>query len=136
MKFRNRHVIGLLGLATTVGIPPSAWACRTVVPNDNRIAEHKGVVVVAILAGARLNSPGWNTWKLLARSVMIVAGSENRKEYAFSTTQSSDRCGLTPLPPKGEKWVIYFDRSAPGNVVEAFPLSLVRNHDPRLAHIS
>jgi hypothetical protein len=134
-KFRTRELLGSLAVATIFGMPSSAWACRTLVPNNDRIAEHNGVVVVAIKTGARLNGPGWNTWRLRARRLAVVAGSGGRKEYSFITAQSSDGCGRTPLPPEGEKWVIYFDSFAPEEVVEAFPLSLVREHDPRLANV-
>lgn len=136
MKVRTKELLALLAVLATIGIPSSAWACRTLVPNDRRLAEHDGVIVVEIKSGARLKSPGWNTWRLRARRLAVVAGPASRKEYSFSTAQSSDGCGRTPLPPRGEKWVIYFDRSTPKDIAEAFPLSLVREHDPRLANVS
>jgi hypothetical protein len=134
-KIRIKQYLGMFAMATIIATPSSAWACRTLVPNDTGIAGHGGVVVVAIQTSARLNSVGWNTWKLRARRIKLVAGPASRKEYSFSTTQSSDGCGRTPLPPTGEKWVIYFDPSAPEKVVEAFPLSLAREYDPRLANV-
>jgi len=66
----------------------------------------------------------------------VIAGPAKRKEYTFFTAQGSEGCGRTPLPPTGEKWVMYFDRFRPDRIVEAFPLSLVREHDPRLANVN
>ena len=135
MKDGAMKLLALLAIVTAITIPSSAWACRTIVPNNVRIAGHYGVVVVAILTGTRLKSPGWNTWRLTARRLKTVAGPVSPQKYTFSTAQSSDGCGVTPLPGTGEKWVVYSDHSAPGRVVEAFPLSLAREHDRRLANV-
>lgn len=116
-------------------LPSSTWACRTLVPNDAGIADHEGVVVVSIESGTRLDNPGWNVWKLRSRRLEAVSGSTARRRYTFVTAQSSRGCGVAPLPAAGEKCVVYFDRAAPAKVVEAFPLSVVRQHDPRLASI-
>lgn len=53
-KFRTKELLGPLAVATIMGMPSSAWACRTLLPDDGKIAEHDGVVVVAIRTGARL----------------------------------------------------------------------------------
>jgi hypothetical protein len=135
MKDGATNLLGLLAIASAIGAPSSAWACRTLVPNDVEIARHDGVVVVAVLTGTRLKNPDWNVWRLTTRTVKTIAGSVKLPKYTFTTTQSSGGCGMTPLPPAGEKWVVYSDHSAPGRVAEAFPLPLARQHDPRLANV-
>lgn len=104
-------------------------------PNDLKLAEYDGVVIVTIRSGVRQDQPGWNTWTLSARKTKVVAGVNSRRVYKFTTTQGSDGCGKTPLPPKGQKWVIYYRQGEPERVANAYPLSLVREHDPRLANV-
>ncbi|RYG99767.1 MAG: hypothetical protein EON58_02815 [Alphaproteobacteria bacterium] len=88
-----------------------------------------------IYSGRRLSNSGWNTWRLTALRQKTIVGSTSLPDYTFTATQSSSGCRVTPLPKRGEKWVIYFDRRAPSRVVEAFPLPLAREHDPRLTDV-
>jgi len=56
-KFRTKKLLGPLAAAMIIGIPSTALACRTLVPNNDRIAEHGDVVIGAISTSDRLNSP-------------------------------------------------------------------------------
>ena len=135
MKFGLHWILGVLTAVATMSVASSALACRTIVPKASELATHKNLVVAGIDAAERLENSGWNTWRLTARKLNVVAGRPGPVAYTFSTTQSSDGCGITPLPLKGEKWVIYPDASDPDKVLAAFPLSLARDYDPRLATV-
>ena len=135
MRSALTTLLWLLATVLAVGVPTSASACRTIVPNDATLAKYENIVVVTIYSGTRLTTPGWNTWRLTALRSKPVAGSISRPQYSFTTAQSSSGCGVTPLPGRGEKWVIYSSRSNPGRVLEAYPLALAGSHDPRLANV-
>jgi hypothetical protein len=125
----------LLATAMAMCLVPSAWACRTVVPNASELTRHNHLVLASIEAAERIERRGWNTWRLRTRTLQTIGGSTSAPEHMFLTTQSSDGCGVTPLPTKGAKWVIYYDPSAPDQVLEAFPVTLARGHDHRLADV-
>jgi len=127
--------LGLLAAIAAMSMTSSAWACRTLVPNAAELAKYDNLAVVSIQTGSRVENPGWNQWRLTARTLHIVAGSANVQTYNFSTTQSSDGCGRTPLPTEGETWAVYSDGAAPDRVLAAFPLLVARAHDPRLATV-
>lgn len=120
---------GFLCLATP------AQACRTLEPNAATLAEYTGVVLVDVETSKRLDNPGWNSWEIEARSVKPIEGAKFRMNYIFRTTQSSDGCGTTHLPRKGEKWVVYLAPSDSRTVEEAYPLALARGFDKRLTRI-
>lgn len=124
----------LFSFVAAIGVlmPFSAWACRTLTPDKGTIAGYDDVVFVKITAGERLRERGWNKWRLSARRVRATTEPGSQNDYEFTTIQSSLGCGRTPLPAPGEIWVLYFRQSQPATVAEAFPLSKVREYDPRL----
>jgi hypothetical protein len=135
MSIKAYHKTVLLGVFATLCFPSEARACRMVVPKDVELAGFEGVVVVSVQSSTRLEHVGWNTWSIESSRARTIAGTQSQRHYTFSTTQSSDGCGITPLPKKGDKWIVYLDASMPTTVVRAFPLSLAREHDPRLARV-
>jgi hypothetical protein len=128
-------MLGLLATVWALSSTSSAWACRMVVPNVAELARHENVALVSIQTATRLENPGWNTWRVTARTLESIAGSRRPQNYTFVTTQSSDGCGLTPLPPQGERWIVYFSASARDEILAAYPLALVREYDSRLADV-
>ena len=127
--------LGLLATVWALSSTSPAVACRTVVPNSAELSRHENIALVSIQAATRLENPGWNTWRVTARTLDAIAGSTRPQDHTFVTTQSSDGCGLTPLPPRGERWIIYFSASAHDEVLAAYPLTLVREYDARLADV-
>jgi len=83
----------------------------------------------------RVEAPGWNTWQVVAE-ITSEEQSVNRSTFEFTTTLSSDGCGQTPLPPTGERWVLYLDQADTSEVLDAFPLDYVKDYDLRLADVS
>ena len=114
---------------------PAALACREVVPREASLAAYPTPVIATVTLAERVDSPGWNTWRISA----VAAGDEPRASaratYDFLATLSSDGCGLTDLPPVGEKWVLYIAQSDPSDVEEAYPLAYVREYDARLENV-
>ncbi|MFL9842229.1 hypothetical protein ABS767_14750 [Sphingomonas sp. ST-64] len=92
------------------------------------------IVIAAIEDAERLSSVGWNRWSMTARKLKTIRGAQSEKSYSFQATLSSSGCGETPLPTRGERWVLYFS-SSDGAVSEALPLALAKEHDPRLKGI-
>lgn len=107
-----------------------AVACRTRVPRPAELAQ-KAIVMATVTQADRVDVVGWNTWRIVAEA----DGAAARSTFTFTTTLSSDGCGRTPLPPAGERWVLYVDQARPGEVLDAFPLDFAKEYDPRLADI-
>lgn len=130
-----RIVLLAAALATGLGFAAPASACRTRVPKPTELAGYKLVMLASVQSAVRLDSPGWNSWRVTARGERTLAGSLRPTRYTFNATLSSSGCGLTPLPPAGERWVVYLHPKHPDRVIDAFPLDLVRSIDPRLANV-
>jgi len=134
-RAKNR-LVGNLIAAISFGVASPAEACRIYQPRSAELAEIGSVVLATVETSANVEQPGWNTWRLTARTVTIVAGSRTANQYKFSVSLSSTGCGRTPLPQRGERWVIYLDDSAKGTVLHAFPLAFIRDYDRRLSDIN
>lgn len=111
-----------------------AAACRTRVPRPAELAQ-RAIVVATVTRAERVEVVGWNTWRIVAERAPNAGGGAHRSTFEFTTTLSSDGCGRTPLPPAGERWVLYVDQARPGEVLDAFPLDFAKEYDPRLADI-
>src|SRR4030095_11692666 len=135
MRCAAMRMLGPLATVWALAGTSSAWACRTIVPNAAELARYENVALVSVQAASRLENRGWNTWRVTARTLESIAGSRRSQDHIFVTTQSSDGCGLTPLPPQGERWIVYFSASAHDEIVAAYPLTLVREYDSRLAAV-
>lgn len=127
-----RSLLPALAIAACVlGAATDALACRMRVPRADELA-HRTIVMATVKHAERVEAPGWNTWRVVAEH---VADAEGRPTIEFLTTLSSDGCGQTPLPPAGERWVLYLDQVGTGEVLDAFPLDYAKDYDGRLADV-
>jgi hypothetical protein len=126
-----RHLLtGLLSAACALAVATDALACREFVPRADKLAA-MAPVMVTVTHSERLDTPGWNTWRVTAHA----DGSAAPATLQFMAALSSDGCGQTPLPPAGERWVVYLDRADSSNVLQAFPIDYVREYDVRLTAV-
>lgn len=121
-------------LAAALAVTQPAHACRLYAPRTSELAAHTIVVVATIESATRVPSTRWNSWSMTARKLKAIAGSPMAGPYSFQATLSSSGCGETPLPVRGEKWVLYLNRSG-REVTQALPLALAKEHDPRIRGI-
>lgn len=130
-----RHLLlVILTTACFLGATTDALACRMKVPRPSELAAR--VIIIATVKDAeRIESPGWNTWRVVVEPVSNGERIEDRPTFEFTTTLSSSGCGQTPLPPTGERWVLYLDQSDLSVVLDAFPLDYVKAYDLRLADV-
>lgn len=129
-----RHLMpALLTTACVLGGATDASACRMMVPRADELAQ-RAIILATVKRAERIESPGWNTWRIVAERA-LDGESEDRAAFEFTTTLSSSGCGQTPLPPSGERWVLYLDRAGMGEVLRAFPLDYVKDYDVRLADV-
>jgi len=130
-----RLLLPALFVATLVlGSATDAMACRMRMPRPDNLAQ-MAFTTATVTHAERVEAPGWNTWRVIAETTSNVGGSAGRSTFDFTTTMSSDGCGQTPLPPEGERWVLYLDRGDPTKVLDAFPLAYVKAYDVRLADV-
>jgi hypothetical protein len=124
----------LLAAAFVLVAATDALACRMRVPRADELAQ-RTIIIAAVKHAERVDAPGWNTWRIVAEITPEVERSVDRSTFEFTTTLSSDGCGQTPLPPAGERWVLYLDQADTGGVLDAFPLDYVKDYDVRLADV-
>ena len=124
----------LLAAACMLGAATDALACRMMAPRADELAQ-RVIVIATVKHSERVEAPGWNTWRIVAEYVSGAERDEDRTAFEFTTTLSSSGCGQTPLPPPGERWVLYLDPADTSEVLGAFPLDYVRDHDRRLADV-
>lgn len=130
-----RPLLPALLIATCVVVAATdALACRMRVPRADELAQ-RAIIIATVEHAERVEAPGWNTWRVVAETASEAGRSANPSIFAFTTTLSSDGCGPTPLPPAGERWVLYVDQAAPGEVLDAFPLDYVKAYDARLVDV-
>lgn len=122
----------LLTAACVLGAATDALACRMRVPRADDLAQ-RTIVIATVKHAERVEAPGWNTWRVVAEH---VSDAEGRPTFEFLSTLSSDGCGQTPVPPAGERWVLYLDHVGAGEVLDAFPLDYAKDYDGRLADVS
>ena len=120
----------LLTAVCVLGAATDALACRMRAPRPDELAQ-RTLVIATVKHAERVEAPGWNTWRVVAEH---VPDAEGRPTFEFLTTLTSDGCGQTPLPPAGERWVLYLDQVA-GEVLDAFPLDHAKDFDGRLADV-
>lgn len=125
----------LVAVVVVLAAAPAALACREVVPRAEELAAHATPVIATVTIAERIDTPGWNTWKIGAVETGVAQGVSAPAAYEFIATLSSDGCGQTPLPPVGEKWALYIERARSLEVGEAYPLEYVREYDERLANV-
>jgi hypothetical protein len=65
----------------------------------------------------------------------VIAGSSNVQHFDVFATLSSDGCGVTNLPSRGDKWIIYARIIEGEGKQSAYPLALVKRYDRRLANV-
>jgi hypothetical protein len=94
---------------------------------------HRAIIIASVARAERIEAPGWNTWRIVAGQAMEGERGEDRPAFEFTTTLSSSGCGRTPLPPTGERWVLYLANMS--EVLDAFPLDYVKDYDARLADV-
>ena len=133
----------LLGLILTLGVaaPTVASACRINQPPESRIKRTFDTVVIATVVRADYTGetgPDLHPWEGSAQVIRVVAGAADAPQYLFGRSGSTAACddGLPP-PQPGETWVLYLNKAndRSGLTVNlSYPLSLVRDLDPRLAN--
>ena len=129
-----RHLLpAILTAACVLGAATDALACRMIVPRADELAQ-RGIIIATVIRAERIEAPGWNTWRIVAEQALGGARGGDRP-FEFTTTLSSSGCGQTPLPPAGERWVLYLDHSDMSEVLNAFPLDYVKDYDVRLGDV-
>ena len=124
----------LLTAACMLGAATDALACRMRVPRADELAQ-LAIIIANVKHAERVEAPGWNTWRVVAEHAQDVEHGVDRPTFEFTTTLSSDGCGQTPLPPAGERWVLYLDQADASEVLDAFPLDYVKDYDVRLSDV-
>src|SRR3982751_4447961 len=130
-----------IALLCSLGLSVPAYACKAKGPDVVLRANYDLVVLASVQSAERTANPEYpkdqnpNIWKITAKGTQSVAGKSELKTYIFTTYMYSEGCGRVPLPSTGERWVLYLDRKQPGTVMDALPLDIVRDHDPRLKNI-
>lgn len=127
-------VVAAFTVAAVLGVATEASACRQRVFREGELAQHTTLVIATVKTAERLETPGWNTWRIVAESPPDD-GASGPLTYEFTTALSSNGCGQTPLPPAGERWVVYLDRTGSTTVLDAFPLEYARPYDARLSNL-
>jgi hypothetical protein len=130
-----RHLLpALLTAACLLGAATDALACRMLVPRSGELAQQT-IIMATVDRAERIDTPGWNTWRIVAEQTFDGEPGEDRRAFEFTVTLSSSGCGQTPLPPTGERWVLYLDQADMNVVLHAFPLDYVKAYDVRLAEV-
>ncbi|MFA7261586.1 MAG: hypothetical protein WC068_01075 [Caulobacter sp.] len=124
----------LFAATIVLGTATDAMACRMRMPRADDLGQ-MAFITATVAHAERVEAPGWNTWRVIAETTSDAGRSEGRSTFDFTTTMSSDGCEQTPLPPKGERWVLYLDRADSTKVLDAFPLAYVKAYDARLADV-
>ena len=124
----RRMLTALLTTACVLGAATNALACRMRVPRADDLAQ-RAIIIASVKHAERVEAPGWNSWRVIAES------ASDQSTFEFVATLSSDGCGRTPLPPAGERWVLYLEQGDRREVLDAFPLSYVKGYDERLANV-
>jgi hypothetical protein len=133
----------LIALAILTASTP-AQACRAYRSPGDRIAglsEHPhfaGALLVRV-KDARYTEPArpdYHPWQ--ADAAIRRSGASLRTGIiSFGRTGSSSACDdLTPVPKRGDLWVLYLSRSGDGKAVDvnlSYPLAVAKREDPRLA---
>ena len=133
--------LNLIALLCSLGLSVPAYACRAKVPEWVLLAKYDLVVLASVQSSERTSNPQYpkdqnpNVWKISLKGMQTIVGKSELNSYTFTTYLYSEGCGRVPLPLTGERWVLYLDRKQPGTVMDAFPLELVQNDDPRLKGI-
>ena len=130
-----RPLLPALFFATiALGSATDTMACREIMPRPDDLAQ-MAFTTATVTHAERVDAPGWNKWRVVAKTTPNVGGAAGQSTFDFTTTMSSAGCGQTPLPPEGERWVLYLDRADPTKVLDAFPLAYVKAYDARLADV-
>ncbi len=122
---------GIFSVALAAGLlfgATEASACRIRVLNAATIARSTPVLVM-VKTAEWVDPSSWNGWRIVAE------GPDGSPTFTFMTKIYSPGCGEPTLPPAGERWVVYPVPGSPALVADAFPLSLAREYDSRLADI-
>ncbi len=129
------RILPVVALCCCLVLSGPAFACRQRAVKEEHFKKFDLIVLVSVKSSEWADNPGWNTWKITAQSIRTILGSAQSSLYTFEATLSSSGCEPDPLPPAGERWVLYFDKADPTKVKDALPLNLVRSHDRRLKSI-
>lgn len=101
-------------------------------PTNEQFAEYTVAVLARVAEASRIDSPGWNTWRI--RAERMSEGWEGREpsEFTFTATLSSNGCGQTELPPAGEVWVLFLAGTESSEVLDALPLEYLQRYEVTL----
>lgn len=116
-----------------LGTATDASACRKIQPQLEELAQ-RTIVVATVTSSDRVDPSDWYAWRIVAEDISDVEG-EGRRSFDFKTRLYFGGCGEIPLPPAGERWVLYLDRADTSEVLDAFPLDDVKDLDARLAGV-
>jgi hypothetical protein len=134
----------LIALAILAVSAAPAQACRGYRLPADRIAglyQHKdfaGALLVRV-AGARYTEPArpdYHPWQADATIRRSFDAGRGTGTIRFGRSGSTSACDdLTPVPKRGDLWVLYLSKSGDGHAVVnlSYPLAVARREDPRLA---
>lgn len=131
-KFDAIWVFAVGGVLT---LSSPAFACRILSPTSEQLAGLDTVLLVTVTSAGRRENPGWNTWDVASQLRKVLVGLPRQSKHNFAVTLSSDGCGRTKPPRKGEKWVIYQGFIEGEPIQKEYPLSLVMDLDGRLRNV-
>jgi hypothetical protein len=116
-----------------LGTATDASACRKIQPRPEELAQREAIVAT-VISSERVEPSDWYGWRIVAEGT-FGGEEEGRRSFDFKTRLYFGGCGEIPLPPAGERWVLYLDRADTSEVLDAFPLDDVKDLDARLAGV-
>lgn len=120
--------------ALMLGIATEASACRQLQPQLEELAQ-RTIVLATVTSSERVEPSDRYRWRIVAEESSDVRIREAPASFDFMTRLYVGGCGEIPLPPAGERWVLYLDQADMSEVLDAFPLDYVKDLDARLADV-
>ena len=137
-----RRLFIVLAILTASAAP--AQACRAYRSPADRIAglrSHTGFAGALLVRvnTARYTEPArrdYHPWQADATIRRSLGAGRQPGAIRFGRSGSTSACDdLTPVPARGDLWVLYLSRSGDNKVVVnlSYPLAVAKREDPRLA---
>lgn len=124
-----KWALGALSILLLASASNQAMACRLLSPTQHQLAAHT-FVLVTVKSSERPDPDNDYTWKIVAER-RLASGSGTT--FTFETTQALGACGDIPLPPVGQRWVLYLEHPGSQKVAVALALKNAKDIDRRLA---